>query len=318
MEQNGRNGLELCEAFWRTYGEPMLREQFPELLGLVCAGLVGAGSECFGYDDEVSRDHDFEVGFCLFLPDETIVDRRTEFALERAYSKLPREFEGVCRPPLNPVGGNRHGVMRISDFLSQKTGTSDGVLSLRDWFFVPEQSLLEATDGKIFYDGLGQMSEARERLAYFPEDVRRKKLAGSLLLAAQSGQYNYARCVRRGESGAAQLALSEFVQSVLHAIFLLNCRYLPYYKWSFRALRELPILSECEGDLTDLISSGNTADEVALKTNMIEEISKKIADELRREGLSKREGAELEGHAYAVNDSIADEGIRNLHILSAV
>jgi len=115
-------GLELSERFYRAYGEPMLREQFPELMPRIAVGLAGAGSECFGYDDELSQVHDFEAGFCLFLPDETLVDRKTEFALERAYAKLPREFEGVARAPLSPVGGNRHGVIRISDFLKQKTG----------------------------------------------------------------------------------------------------------------------------------------------------------------------------------------------------
>ena len=311
-------GLELSERFYRAYGEPMLREQFPELMPCIAVGLAGAGSECFGYDDELSQDHDFEAGFCLFLPDETLVDRKTEFALERAYAKLPREFEGFRRAPMSPVGGNRHGVIRISDFLKQKTGTVDGNLSLGDWFFVPEQSLLEATNGKIFYDGLGEVTAARECLAYFPEDVRRKKLAGNLLLAAQAGQYNYARCVRRGESGAAQLALSEFVQSVLHTIFLLNRRYLPYYKWSFRALRELPILAACERDLEYLISSGNTAQEVEKKREIIEQIAQKISEELLRQELSERSDAELEALAYAVNDRISDESVRNLHLLYAV
>ncbi len=311
-------GLALSERFYRAFGEPMLREQFPELLGLVAAGLVGAGSECFGYDDEISRDHDFEAGFCLFLPEETLVDRKQEFALERAYAKLPKEFEGVKRAPMNPVGGNRHGVIRIRDFLTQKTGREDGNLSLREWFFVPEQSLLEATNGKIFCDPLGELRAARERLAYLPEDVRRKKLAGNLLLAAQSGQYNYGRCIGRGESAAAQLTLGEFVRSILHTIFLLNRRYLPYYKWSFRALRELPMLSECADDLEYLISSANTPQEVAKKTEIIEEIAQKLCEELRREGLSDRRDAELEANAYAVNDRIADESIRNLHILYAV
>ena len=313
-----RNGLELSERFFDAFGEPMLREQFPDLREMIAVGLVGAGSECFGYDDELSQDHDFEAGFCLFLPDEVLVDRKQEFALERAYARLPREFEGVTRPPLNPVGGNRHGVIRISEFLKQKTGREDGALSLREWFFVPEQSLLEATNGKLFCDPLGEMTAARARLAYFPEDVRKKKLAGKLLLAAQSGQYNYARLVARGEVGAAQLALSEFAQSILHVIFLLNRRYLPYYKWSFRALRELPLLSDLEEGLTYLISSGNSSDEAAKKSKMIDQIAAAISAELHCQGVSEVQGADLERHAYAINDRIADESVRNLHILYAI
>ncbi|MBO5939098.1 MAG: DUF4037 domain-containing protein [Clostridia bacterium] len=311
-------GIELSERFYLAHGEPMLREQFPELCSLVAVGLLGSGSECFGYDDEISRDHDFEAGFCLILPDESLVDRKQEFALERAYAKLPREFEGVVRSPMNPVGGNRHGVIRLSELLKQKTGREDGVLTLRDWFFVPEQSLLELTNGRIFRDDLGALTSARERLSYFPEDVRRKKLAGKLLIAAQSGQYNYARCVRRGERAAAQLALFEFVQSIQHVIFLLNRRYLPYYKWSFRALRELPLLSDCASDLEFLISSANTSSEFARKQGIVEEIAEKITKELCAQNLSDRQDAELEAHAYAVNDRIANEAVRNLHILSAV
>ena len=102
-------GLALAKAYYEIYGEPMLREQFPELLPYLAVGLTGSGSECFGFDDEVSQDHDFEPGFCLFLPGEEIVDRRTAFQLERAYAKLPKEFEGFSRPLLQPVGGARRG-----------------------------------------------------------------------------------------------------------------------------------------------------------------------------------------------------------------
>ena len=91
-------GLELARAFYEDYGRPMLEEQFPQWLPHLAAGLFGSGSECFGYDDEMSRDHDFEPGFCLFLPGEDVVDRRTAFLLERAYAKLPKEFMGLKRP----------------------------------------------------------------------------------------------------------------------------------------------------------------------------------------------------------------------------
>ncbi len=53
-------GLELSRAYFEEYGMPMLEEQFPDLLPFLAAGLFGSGSECFGYDDEVSQDHDFE------------------------------------------------------------------------------------------------------------------------------------------------------------------------------------------------------------------------------------------------------------------
>lgn len=311
-------GIELSEAFYREYGESMLRESFGELLGLVAVGLAGSGSECFGYDDEISEDHDFEPGFCIFLPDEETVDRRSAFLLERAYSKLPKEFMGYKRSPLSPVGGNRHGVIRMSDFFESKTGTPDGRFDLLDWFYVPEQSLLEATNGKVFFDGLGRFTEIRKNLAYMPEDVRLKKLAGELLTMAQSGQYNYPRCVKRGETGAAQLALSEFVKSALHTVFLLNEKYQPYYKWSFRALRDLPKLLELSEPLEYLISSGNGEDEAAKKQGVVESVCKKITDELSAQGLTSIDLAELEAHAYKVNDLISDSEIRNKHVLFAV
>lgn len=311
-------GLDICEQFYRTHGAPMLREQFPELEGLIAVGLAGSGSECFGYDDETSRDHDFEPGFCLFLPDEDLVDRRTAFALERAYSKLPREFMGLSRTPLSPVGGNRHGVIRMEDFFRDKTGRPDGALSVRDWFSVDEQALAEATNGRVFRDDLGALTDIRRVLSYFPDDVRLKKLAGHLLMMGQSGQYNYPRSVSRGDSAAAQLCAVEFVRHALCAIFLLNRRYMPYYKWSFRALRDLPRLSELASPLEYLISSPSTAADAPQKCETIEAICEQIAETLRVEGLSALADNGCERHAYAVNDRISDGEIRNLHILFAV
>ncbi|MBE6554389.1 MAG: DUF4037 domain-containing protein [Ruminococcaceae bacterium] len=311
-------GLELSERFFLTHGAPMLRSEFPHLEGLLAVGLAGSGSECFGFDDGISHDHDFEPGFCIFLPDEDLIDSRTEFALERAYAKLPREFMGYRRQPLSPVGGNRHGVIRMSDFFRDKTGTCDGSLTLRDWFFIPEQSLAEATNGKVFCDGLGKFSAIRQALAYLPEDVRLKKLAGELLLMGQAGQYNYPRCISRGDTAAAQLSMAEFVSHALHAIFLLNRRYLPYYKWSFRALRELPCLASLEGKLEFLISSANTPDEVLQKKDFTEQICASVTDRLRAQKLTAFAGDAMEGHAHEVNDRIRDADLRNLHILYGV
>lgn len=296
----------------------MLEEQFPELLPYLAAGLFGSGSECFGYDDELSRDHDFEPGFCLLLPEEAIVDRRCEFLLERAYAKLPKEFMGVSRAVMLPVGGARHGVLRTADFFQRTVGAANGALTLGQWLSLPEQALAEATNGELFFDNWGEVSRIREQLAYFPEDVRRKRLAGRLLLMAQAGQYNYRRCLGHGEKAAAQLAAIEFADSAMAAVFLLARRYRPYYKWRFRALRELPLLSGLAEPLERLLTTDNGAVLAREKEELIDEICAAVASVLRTEDLVETESEDLEKLAYAVNARVRDPELRNLHILSAV
>lgn len=311
-------GLELARQYYEAYGSQMLQEQFSQVLPCLAVGLAGSGSECYGYDDETSRDHDFEPAFCVFLPGEDVVDRRTAFLLERAYAKLPKQFMGFERSPLDPVGGSRHGVIRMADFFLAKTGSPDGELSPEQWFSVPEYGLLEATNGAVFDDPYGQFTAIREKLRWFPDAVWRKKLAGYLLLMGQAGQYNYGRCIARGETAAAQLAVFEFTQSALHSIYLLNGAYMPYYKWSFRGLEKLSRLSTLAEDLEYLISSGNTAREAGYKTEMIERICVAVARELQAQGLVEQQSAEMERQAYALNDTITDPDIRNRHILYGV
>ena len=312
------NGLELSRAFYETHGRPMLEEQFSDLLPFLAVGLFGSGSECFGWDDGVSRDHDFEPGFCILLPEEAVVDRRRAFLLERAYAKLPRTFEGLSRPVLQPVGGARHGVFRTEEFFGKLIGSPNGVLSTAQWLTLPEQALAEATNGEIWLDEFGEVTRIREVLAYYPEDVRRKRLAGRLLLMEQSGQYNYPRCLAHGEPDAAQLAAVEFVRSAISAIFLLNRRYCPYYKWTFRALRELPLLSGLAPALSFLLSTGNGDSLAEEKSARIGSACAQVLAEVRAQSLSDAEGGDLERHAYAVNDRIRDPELRNLHVLAAV
>ncbi len=311
-------GLELSRAYYEEYGAPMLKEKFSEYEGLIAVGLVGSGSECFGYDDKMSEDHDFEPGFCLFLPDESLVDSKVEFMLERAYAKLPREFLGYSRSLLAPVGKQRRGVIRISDFYGAAIGAEDGELSVNAWLTIPDYALAEATNGEVFRDDLGQFSKIRNSLLNMPRDVLLKRLAGNLLMMAQAGQYNYQRCILREETGAAQLAAIEFVKSTLSVIFLLNGRYMPYYKWSFRALCELERLSYLAQTLEYIISSDNSPKNSKDKYELIEQVSSIIIDELQKRSLTEAICGDLEKHAYSVNDGIADINIRNMNIFSAV
>ncbi len=304
-------GLELSRRYYEEFGLPMLREQFPRLMPLIAAGLCGSGSECLGFDDEVSKDHDLEPGFCIFLPGEDVVDRRAAFMLQRAYDKLPKEYEGLKKSLVSPQGGPRRGVIRIADFIEARTGTRDGELSAQQWYSLPEQYLLEATNGEIFYDGSGLMTEMRRKLSYLPEDIRLRKLSDCLASMAQSGQYSFARCLAHGEREAAKLALSEFVQSGAHAGFLLARRYMPYYKWSFRALREAG-LGEYAGILSRLLmlpAGEENAEEALL---LIEQAAGFVIEALHMQGLSDAFCGELEKHGRSVSDRIEDSFIRNM------
>ncbi|MBO4418466.1 MAG: DUF4037 domain-containing protein [Oscillospiraceae bacterium] len=311
-------GLELSRRYFEAYGVPMLREQFPDWADRLAVGLAGSGSECFGYDDEISQDHDFEPGFCIFLPEEAVLDRKTAFQMERAYAALPKEYLGFSRPRLAPVGGSRRGVIRLGDFLEARTGSRDGTLTTDRWLRIEEQYLAEVVNGALFWEGDGVFASLRARLSRQPADVRKKKLAGRLLGMAQAGQYNYPRCLAHGEFAAAQLAVGEFVRHAIAAIFLLNERYLPYYKWQFRALRQLPILSEEAETLELLLTTDNGKTMAQAKQDMMENLAGGVIRALQAQGLTEAVCGDLEKHAWSVNDQIADPALRNAHILSAV
>lgn len=318
-------GLELSERYYHEFGAPMLESRFPELLPEIAAGLLGSGSEVLGFDDGSSRDHDFEPGFCIFLPEEERVSRRSAFLLERAYAALPKEYLGFSRGFLSPVGGNRHGVMRLSDFLADRIGpdaagraldpmkSGEDILTTRDWLSLPEQYLLEITSGKLYRDDGGLLTGVRERLAYLPEDIRKKKLAGNLLYAAQSGQYNYERCLLHGEETAAAMTLFYFTEAALRCLFLLAGKYLPYYKWRFRALKAWTPYGDCDAVFRKLLSGPNDASESGEKKELILGILARIVADA---GLPKE--TDPGEAAYLLNDEIEDGEIRNLHILTAV
>ena len=311
-------GLELSRAYWEAFGVPMIREQFPEYEEIIAAALTGSGSECYGFDDEVSRDHDYEPGFCLFIPGEEIVDRRTAFLLERAYAKLPDEFEGFRRQKLQPVGGQRHGVFRIDEYFTEKIGCPVEEMTMEQWLRLPEYALAEAVNGEVFRDKAELLTDCRKALKDMPEDARRKRLAGRLLLMAQSGQYNYQRCLKHGETGAAQLAVGEFVKNTLSAVFLLNRAYMPYYKWCFRALRALSGGEDLGRSLEWLLTTDNSREIAEDKYFCMEGIASQVIDLLQEQGLTEATCGDLEKHAYSVNDGIRNGEVRNKHILYCV
>ncbi len=299
-------GLELSRRFWEELLRPALEEQRPELLHRIAAGLCGGGSDCLGYDDEISRDHAFFAGCMVLIPGDE--EREIGYALSEIYDRLPRKFLGFPTEHRSRQGDGRYGVKTIESFFTPLTGRPGAPEGWREWLSIPESYLAEAAAGEVFFDGPGTFTRIREEIRTgMSEDVRLKKLAARAALMAQSGQYNFSRCRRHGEEYAARLAADQFVREALGMVFLLNRRYMPYYKWAFRALRELERLSELAEPLGSIL--------IDPREETIEAVSAAVIAELKRQGLTAGNWDYLEPHAYEITKHIRGAEIAALHVM---
>lgn len=242
-------GMQLAQSYWQTYGKPLLDQpKFARYKNRIAAGLVGHGSECYGFDDEISRDHDFGPGFCLWLTDEDYAEIGAD--LQDAYDALPQKYAGFDSRNETPrakscESSKRVGVFHISEFFENITGfpTAPAANEPHLWLSLSESTLAAATNGKIFADPLGEFSKARQSFKLMPDDVRISLISRRLGMISQAGQYNFPRMIARKDASAAWLSINEFVRATASLVFLLNnpvtAGYLPYYKWQFAALRKL-------------------------------------------------------------------------------
>jgi len=297
-------GLDLCEDFYKEYGAPMIRAEFADFESLIAVGLVGEGSECFGFDDSVSRDHDFGPGFCMWLTD-SVYDEIGE-RLQEEYDKLPTTYMGVTRRPTKKAK-KRVGVFKISEFYEKLIGLSDVPTTQHQWLFVEDYQLAAATNGKVFRDDLGEFSRIRRGLLkHYPEEVRVKKIAREAALMAQSGQYNYSRMYGRGDKVTALIALSEFMKHTMMMVYLLNHRYAPFYKWMHRGMEHLVILPQIKGILDELAQMP-IGDERIPET--IEFIVALIIREMKKQSLTSGEDNYLDNHTEQILKSIPQKEI---------
>lgn len=308
-------GLELAKRYFSDCGLPMIRQSFPEYEDRIAAGLVGEGSECWGFDDEISRDHDWGPSFCLWLTDEDY--EKIGGGLGAAYDSLPGDFLGFPKRAVSEFGGGRVGVIPTTHFYWKYTGLKRAPQTLLEWRRLPESYLSVVTNGEVFMDRLGEFSAIRkDLLAFYPEDIRIKKIVARAAVMAQAGQYNYARCIRRGEYVAAQCALYEFIKAALSMVYLLNKKYMPFYKWAHRGIRGLSILPETYELFAGLCKDDCTKDAYRKREEMIEQFSALVIRELARQGLTDSDDDFLQNHCARIMQRIQNEQIRSLHILA--
>ena len=291
------NGLALCREYYETYGKPMIEENFPQYADKIAVGLVGEGSDCFGFDDAFSTDHDWGPGFCMWVSDETYEEIGE--ALQETYLSLPKEYKGFVYKE-SQQGRGRRGVQRIHAFYESLLGKENcpkdwnvlceaGTGEAGDdekrngfrWAEISKHRLAAAVNGEVFCDREGIFTTIRNRLQTgYPQRLRYLELAESVAKFSQNLQYNYGRMIKRGDKASAQMILSDGVKEALKILYLIAGEYAPHDKWLWAGLRKKPAYSEILALLEKLLLEPATD-----KKAQIEVIGEKIANLLYRKDL---------------------------------
>ena len=303
------NNFDNSRRFYEKQVSGMIRNLFSVYEDRIAVGLVGEGSDCFGYDDFISRDHDFGTGVCLWLTDEDMELFGKE--LDNAYNEL------IDRQPGNNLTRRlreRRGVMTIKRFYSQILGVECDInrceLSFDEWQKLDHSCLATAVNGAVFRDDLGLFSAYRKMLLdYYPEDVWKVRIVNEMHKFSAALQVNYARCMSRGDIVAARLCHMHGLEAAMQLFFLMKRVYPPYYKWTYRRMTEIDSkgmiskwikeLSETLGDVSAWEGRNYNPNYLNLNDKVVllsERIAEEIAKMLMGHGLIDNADPYLERH----------------------
>lgn len=231
-------GLELARRYCDEVVLPAYRRHAPAEVEQLAFGLAGPGSECFGFDDEYSQDHDWGPRVCIWV--SSSLHQKAGGRLQRIYDELDGTVAGYGPAQRLDRTAPRDGVIAIPVFLRTWLGTDSLPAGTAQWLPLPEQGLALCTNGAVFHDGPGEFTVARERLgAFYPRDIVLKKLASRCRAIGRIGQYDLWRGLQRGDPVLTTLQVATLCREIASVPYHLHGRYRPFDKWLFRGLREL-------------------------------------------------------------------------------
>ena len=301
----GVKGLELCREYYETYGKPMICEEFAEYQEKIAVGLCGEGSDCFGFDDAFSQDHDWGPGFCIWLSDEVYAAIGEQ--LQRAYDELPKEFKDFKRSD-TPRIRERRGVQTIAGFYERLLGRGNIknlTADIREedirWTDISDEALAAAVNGEVFTDKEGSFSAIRTLIQKgFPQRVAYLKIAEACARFSRGAQYNYGRMRKRGDEVAAALSLAEGLKYGMKLLYYLDGDYPPHDKWLYRGICKKAENGKAAALLCEIL--GQPDKEVleqelpAQKEALIEELAGLLADKLYEKDLTGSRERYLDAH----------------------
>lgn len=289
------SGLEIARLYYEEFGRKMIHEKFPSYESRIAVGLAGEGSDCFGFDDETSRDHDWGPGFYMWLTNDDY--DKIGKSLQDEYDKLPEDFMGYKRRT-SPIMGRRDGVSPISTFYVMTIGMSKAPSADNDWLGTDDEKFATAINGEVFRDDLGEFSAIRDSIMlYYPNHIWRRKIAYTAASMSQTGQYNYNRMLGRGDRVTAAVCLGDFIKHTMSMLYLLDKKYAPYYKWMFKGLEGATDAKSIRDKLM-IIAASNPGDKQV--AGIIEDICSEILEKLHNLGLASSTDNYLDHHVLEI------------------
>jgi hypothetical protein len=281
-------GLILNRRFYWEVVRPLLDQHLPQLVH--SAALIGYGSDVLGLDTEMSTDHNWGPRVQIYLSEEDFATHETRLDellsenLPAAFAGYPVNFSepdladnGTRRMAQHQGGTVRHMLsiatveQRFQDYLGI---APDANLSVSDWLLLPEQKLLEMTAGEVFHDGLGTLNPARQRIAYYPDDIWKMKLTAQWSRISEEEAF-VGRTGDLGDNIGSWIVAARITRDLMRLAFLYARRYAPYSKWLGFAFARLPIAADLLPHMRALTTSQHWKERethlVALYRRMAEE-----------------------------------------------
>ena len=313
-------GMELCRAYYETYGRAMIHEKFSEYEDRIAVGLAGEGSDCFGYDDEASRDHDWGPSFLMWVSDQ--VYEEIGERLQAAYEELPRTFLGYTYQT-SRQGAGRRGVQTIRGFYGRLLGMEhmEGIykaMETENPGLVPfrqmeESALAAAVNGSVFRDDEGIFTQIRMLLTeHYPERLRYLRIAEAAARFCQDGQYNSGRMLQRGDRLSSRILLGRAAEEALKLVYYMERSFPPHDKWLAEGVRRLGGDGRYEDLLRLLLAAMESPGENACRS--MEQVGGLLAHGLYRAGYISDIESFLEEHVAELlyKSGIADKTVEEL------
>ncbi len=234
--------VRVSRAFFEEVVLPILERDVPEIVSQSAFGLIGYGSECYGMDDEVSRDHHFGLRIDMLLPDALHREHGAGIA-ETVGAQLPSSFGGYDLRE-GHVAGAGLAPESLEAFLRRTIGLTDAPKSNAEWLSMPEEDIVHVTNGEVWYDPSGRLTGIRDALSYYPEPVWLRRISHWCRYLSGMGVYALNRALIRKNYQYASITFARSIKWTVEIAFLLNKTYFPYDKWLDAYFRQLPTLAE--------------------------------------------------------------------------